>query len=241
MVNGLCLDFDGTLGRFQGDFAGIIEELRHELGLLHCDFETFAHRLAVALQSDGHLDTEIALRRVLEDLEVRPPVDLPQIAEYAAQQYAKDVTPLTGALELLEYTREQNIPVALVSNGPVDMQRGAVERLGVEGYFSAILISGDRDVAARKPAPRIFGLACTALRSLPEETLMVGDSLENDVRGARGYGLQTVLVRARGGDEQRSADAEESGMRVADEAFSAAAESVAVVAHVGELVGSWLR
>src|SRR5690625_655071 len=232
MVKGLCLDLDGTLGSYMGDFSGLIEELRNDLGLLQCDFESFARRVGVALQSDGHLDTETALRRVLDELEVRPPPDLEIIAQYAARQYARDVKPLPGALELLDYTRKEEIPVALVSNGPVDMQLGAVRGMGIESYFNAILISGDRDVASRKPGARIFGLACTALRTVPEETLMVGDSLENDIRGAREYGLQAVLVTGDG--------AEETGMTVPEDNASLPAD-VPTVAHVGEVIERWLR
>ena len=234
MIKGLCLDFDGTLGSFEGDFAGLVEELRNDLGLLNCDFESFARRVGAALQSDGHLDTEIALRRVLDELEVRPPPDLEEIARYAALQYARDVQPLPGAVELLEYARSQEIPMALVSNGPVDMQLGALRQVGFEGYFTAVLISGDRDVASRKPAARIFGLACTGLQTVPEETLMVGDSLENDIRGAQAYGMQAVLVT--GEDRRRY---EEAGVAGAQEAGDRAA--VPTVANVGEVIDGWLR
>src|SRR5690606_36341265 len=96
--------------------------------------------------------------------------------------------------ELLERLWARGVPLALVSNGPVDMQRAALRALGFEKYFRAVLVSGDRDVAARKPAPRIFSLACVGLETVPEETLMVGDDLEADVRGAVDYGLQAVWL-----------------------------------------------
>ncbi|MEJ2289802.1 MAG: HAD-IA family hydrolase, partial [Deinococcales bacterium] len=94
---------------------------------------------------------------------------------------------------LLERLHRRGVPMALVSNGPVDMQRAALAGLKFETYFRSVLVSGDPDVAARKPAPRIFSLACTGLEALPSETAMIGDSAASDVEGALAYGMQAIL------------------------------------------------
>ena len=46
-----------------------------------------------------------------------------------------------------------------------------------------------------KPSPAFFGAALDVLDADPEFTWMVGDDLEADVAGARGCGLNTILVR----------------------------------------------
>ncbi len=74
------------------------------------------------------------------------------------------------------------------------MQRDAVQAVGLETFFKRILVSGDADVAVRKPNPRIFEMACEALGTEPGETLMVGDNLEADVKGALAYGMQVVYL-----------------------------------------------
>ncbi len=112
----------------------------------------------------------------------------------ALKAYSAQVALLPGAREVLELCEQRGLPLALVSNGPDDMQRAAVQALGLEHFFRSILVSGDRDVGVRKPNARIFGLACTGLETLPERVLMVGDDLEADVRGALAYGMQAVYL-----------------------------------------------
>ena len=45
-----------------------------------------------------------------------------------------------------------------------------------------------------KPEPLIFRYALERLGTLPEETLVVGDNLETDIRGGRDAGMDTLLV-----------------------------------------------
>jgi putative hydrolase of the HAD superfamily len=190
----ICLDFDGTLAHYQGDFEGWLNRLRLELALIACDLAAFREALSAALRREGPLRCESALREVLTHFELAPPPDLDVVVRDAVAAYATEVALLSGALEALEVCCARKIPLALVSNGPEDMQRAALRKVGLEGYFRAILISGDRDVAVRKPHPRIFGLACTGLESVPEKTLMIGDDLEADIAGAQAYGMQALLV-----------------------------------------------
>lgn len=194
MVKAICFDLDGTLGHYTGDFQAFAALLRSELMLQMCDMNSFLQLLDTELRRDGPMTTERALLAVLDRLQQRPPPDLARVAAYATRVYAEEVQPLPGAAQLLQRLDAEGVKLALVSNGPHDMQMAALEALGFARYFRVVLVSGDRDVAARKPAPRIFSLACAGLQSVPEETLMVGDNLEADIVGAVEYGLKAVLV-----------------------------------------------
>lgn len=193
MVRAVCFDLDGTLARYGGGFRSFVGLLRHEL-VLESDLDRLAQLLQEEIARDGPLTLESALTRTLARLEQRPPPDLPELVRSAVHAYAADVRPVEGAGELLARLHARGVPLALVSNGPVDMQRAALTKLGYERFFRVVLISGDADVGARKPAARIFSLACTGLESLPGETLMVGDTADGDVTGARAFGMQAVLV-----------------------------------------------
>lgn len=63
---------------------------------------------------------------------------------------------------------------------------------GLLPYFSAVADSAV--VGALKPEAAIFGYALDALRSTPEEAVMVGDSIKRDMRGAESLGMRHVLV-----------------------------------------------
>lgn len=193
-IQGICFDLDGTLGGYVGDFGSLLSLARTELMLQACDMNAFAALMREELAKDGALDLRSVLVAVLGRLEQREPPDLDVVVERVVEAYAAGIRPAPGAAELLTRLSSSGVKLALASNGPVDMQRAALRSLGFERHFRAVLISGDRDVAARKPAGRIFSLACTGLETLPSETLMVGDNPDADIAGALAFGMQAVLI-----------------------------------------------
>lgn len=194
MIEAVCFDMDGTLGEYGADFLAFTALLRSELMLNMCDMNRFTELLGSEFRRDGALTVEHTLAGVLKRLQQRPPPDLPELAATAVASYAADYRPLPGAAALLERLDSAGVKLALLTNGPEDLQRAALRNMGLEKHFRVVLISGDRDVAARKPAPRIFGLACSGLQTVPERTLMVGDDAVADVAGALDYGLEAVLI-----------------------------------------------
>ncbi len=69
--------------------------------------------------------------------------------------------------------------------------KGIVRKLGWEAYFAA-LASGD-EVARVKPAPDIIELALRRLRADPNETIMIGDTI-NDIIAARAAGIRRIIA-----------------------------------------------
>ena len=194
MIRAICFDFDGTLAHFSGDFGAFMDGFRTDLMLTQCDMKGFGERLSAELRREGRMTLHSAVDATLAALEQRPPHDLELLEARAVDEYSAQTALLPGAREVLEFCAARNVPLALISNGSEDMQRAALRAVGIGAYFRSILISGDRDVAVRKPHPRIFGLACTGLESPPEETLMVGDGLETDIQGALECGMQAVCI-----------------------------------------------
>lgn len=197
-ITAVCLDLDGTLVAFDGDFGAWTDGLRIDLGLLHCDANQFGERLSGALRRDGPVTLASALEETLGAMGLARPPDLGDAAARAVARYAAAVRFLPDALRALDAIRERALPVAIVSNGPEDMQRAVLVALDLADRFAAIVISGDPSVGARKPAARPFALAVAALGRPAAEVLMVGDDVEADVRGALACGLQVVRVGSGG-------------------------------------------
>ncbi|HZJ09418.1 MAG TPA: HAD family hydrolase [Trueperaceae bacterium] len=194
MIDAVCFDLDGTIGGFAGDFAGLLSLVRTELMLEQCTMNSFADIVKQELVRDGPLTLKLVLERTLERLEQRPQVDLDLLSREIAAAYAAEVRQAQGAAALLARLDGKGIRLALLSNGPEDMQRAALAELGFERYFRVVLISGDSDVAVRKPGARIFTLACVGLETAPEHALMVGNDARADIGGALASGLQAVLI-----------------------------------------------
>jgi len=85
--------------------------------------------------------------------------------------------------------------LAVVSNWDVSLH-DVLERTGLRALVDAVVISAELGVA--KPDPAIFRAALDRLGVGPDGALHVGDSLEDDVAGARAAGLEAVLVARNG-------------------------------------------
>ena len=70
------------------------------------------------------------------------------------------------------------------------------ERCGLEGYFAFVVFS--QDVQIEKPDRRIFEITAERAGCELAEMLHVGDSLENDVAGARNAGAYSVWLNREG-------------------------------------------
>lgn len=97
------------------------------------------------------------------------------------------------ALPVLEELRRADLRLGLVSNGIRDLREFvAHHRLDVDA------IVGSRVHGFVKPHPTIFQAALEQLGVDAADTVMVGDSLEEDVEGARALGMRAILVDREG-------------------------------------------
>ncbi|UCH31944.1 MAG: HAD family hydrolase [Candidatus Bathyarchaeota archaeon] len=67
-----------------------------------------------------------------------------------------------------------------------------LRELKIYDYFDVVLISDA--VGWRKPSPRIFHEALRRLKVTSEETLFVGDTPAEDIKGAKNVGIRTVFI-----------------------------------------------
>ncbi|MFT7001614.1 MAG: putative hydrolase of the HAD superfamily [Spirosomataceae bacterium] len=102
---------------------------------------------------------------------------------------------IEGTIELLDYLAP-NYEMHILSNGFDSIQRKKMQLSGLEKYFKN-LITFDT-VQARKPDREIFEAAMHLASTKPENSLMVGDSIDADIKGALGVGMTAVWYDADG-------------------------------------------
>lgn len=94
-----------------------------------------------------------------------------------------------GAPELLARLRGR-FRLAVVTNGPSEIQRPKVAKFGLEDLVDHIVVSGE--VGAHKPDPAIFRHLLREAGVDPRAAMHVGDSLHSDVTGAHAAGMSAV-------------------------------------------------
>ena len=93
------------------------------------------------------------------------------------------------ALPVLDELRTADVKVGLVSNGIRDLTEFvAHHRLTVDAIVDS------RSHGRVKPHPTIFQAALELLDVDAADAVMVGDSLEEDVEGARALGMRAILI-----------------------------------------------
>jgi putative hydrolase of the HAD superfamily len=117
-----------------------------------------------------------------------------RLSEWREEQSARRnlFEPRPGVDAVLSALQMRGLKLGLAANQPA----AVIERLAAHGlghYFANQGVSGV--YGFRKPDVRLFLRACEDLRVEPQECIMVGDRVDNDVVPAKLLGMRTVLFR----------------------------------------------
>ena len=138
--------------------------------------------------------TKIRWNQVFEVLGIA--FDGPTFEKYFRGALNESAIPEPGALELLTSLKGKYLLYA-ASNGPYGQQVHRLQIAGMYEIFDDVFIS--EKVGVAKPAKAFFDYAFAKINTgrnvplMPEECLMVGDSLTSDIAGGLAYGMKTCL------------------------------------------------
>ena len=109
-----------------------------------------------------------------------------------AQKVQNNLLPVKkGARELLEYLKNNNVPVALASSTITGRVRSELAAAGLINYFD-VIVGGDM-VDKSKPEPDIFLYAADKLKIPAKNCCIIEDSF-NGVRAAHASGAFVIMV-----------------------------------------------
>ncbi len=94
-------------------------------------------------------------------------------------------------LSTLKTLKERSLPLGLLTNYDGEM-KPICHQLGLEPYIDLVVTSAE--VGADKPSPPIFLAALEQTGIKAAETVHVGDQYKSDVIGARGVGINPILI-----------------------------------------------
>ncbi|GAA1597242.1 MULTISPECIES: HAD family hydrolase [Kribbella] len=115
-----------------------------------------------------------------------------EMFESYTRRYEAGWTVYDDAVPALRAVRAAGLGAVVLTNGNTAHQTFKLERMGLTAEIDE-LITGEQ-LPATKPDPRAFVYALERVGATPDEVVMVGDSLENDIQGARAAGIHAVLI-----------------------------------------------
>jgi len=197
----VLFDLDDTLcdyagaraGRLRIAFSAAFRHLGDEASTIDVD-----HLIAESIATHPHASDHFAT------LLGRYGVDDPDVIRTSRAWYHANrffgLRLFGGALELLDAVRAA-VPgrrLGLVTNGPAEVQRDKIALLDVRPAVDFVLISGEFGCA--KPEPAIFAEALRLGKAEASNAIMIGDSPEFDIAGARAAGIPAVWIDRTGGN-----------------------------------------
>ncbi len=202
MTKHIFFDLDHTIWDFDRNAEETLHELYHmhslkELGLQSADrfIETYTKNNH-ALWANYHLG--MITKEVLRDTRfsktfIELGVDASQVPAGFEEDYVRICPTKTNlfpqAHETLAYL-SRKYTLHLISNGFQESTEMKIERTNLANYFNSIVIS--ECVGCNKPDKAIFEFALNGADATKEESLMVGDSIEADIRGAQAFGIKAI-------------------------------------------------
>ncbi|WP_285060354.1 YjjG family noncanonical pyrimidine nucleotidase [Pedobacter ginsengisoli] len=202
MIKHIFFDLDHTIW----DFDKNAQETLHEL-YLHYKLEELGLASAEAfistytennhsLWADYHVG-KITKETLRAERFSRTFIQLGIHPEKIPQQFEDDYVRITphkknlflGSEKVLGYLK-QKYTLHIISNGFKESTLIKMEVSGLNPYFTNVIIS--EDVGVNKPDKAIFEYALDKAKARKEECIMIGDSIEADIRGAQGFGMKAI-------------------------------------------------
>jgi putative hydrolase of the HAD superfamily len=221
MKKAVLFDLGGTLVEYytRAEFPGILEEaigevegyLRH-LDLLYLPPEA----LWQGVRDEDHEASDHRVRplegrltRIFQLDDAHCAVAQPMSVDLVVEMCRCFMKPIFArgcrfgdALPTLHRLRAAGLQTAIVSNtpwgSPAELWR---EEVGRHALFAQAVVTC-RDAGWRKPARQIFEFALERLGASPQESLFVGDDPRWDAQGARGMGMEAILIDREGSTKE---------------------------------------
>lgn len=103
----------------------------------------------------------------------------------------KEIPLMNGAIEILEYLKNNNIKFTLATSTKIDLAKKMLSSCGIDKYFN-IITTGD-EVNKGKPAPDIYNVAVSKF-DVPKENVIVLEDGHVGFTAAYNAGLDCVIV-----------------------------------------------
>ncbi|WP_147678228.1 YjjG family noncanonical pyrimidine nucleotidase [Algibacter pacificus] len=95
-----------------------------------------------------------------------------------------------NTFEILDYLKTQ-YSLHIITNGFDEVQHKKMQKSNILHYFDTV--TNSEMVGVKKPNPKIFNHALEQANTKAERSIMIGDSFEADILGAKNIGMDVIF------------------------------------------------
>jgi putative hydrolase of the HAD superfamily len=202
MIKHIFFDLDHTLWDFDKNAQETLHELYLQYQLEQIGLASADEFIAAYTENNHQLWAEYHVGKITkETLRAerfsRTFLQLGVEPEKIPHQFEDDYVRLTptkthlflGSEKVLAYLQQKYV-LHIISNGFKESTLIKMEVSGLNPYFTNVIIS--EDVGVNKPHKAIFEYALDKAGAQLHESIMIGDSIEADIRGAQAFGMKAI-------------------------------------------------
>lgn len=198
-ITDVFFDLDHTLWDFEKNSALTFEKIFNQLNIhLKLDdflavYEGINHKYWKLYRENKISQTELRHKRLIKTFQAIDYAFDPDNIGLISDQYILHLSTFSnlfkGTLSFL-HGLQQKYQLHVITNGFEIVQHHKIKNSGLSPYFKNIFTA--EKVGYKKPHPFIFEYALRQSNTVAVKSLMIGDSLEADILGAIGIGMQAI-------------------------------------------------
>jgi len=199
----LFFDLDNTLYDFDVNAFLALKETFTQLGLIELlpSFEKFftvyttINNELWALYREKKIIKdvlrELRFQRSLSEFGVIPPIPYAEIDDLYLKLMPAQTNLFPETIEVLTELKRRGYTLHIITNGFKEVQSEKLVNTGLGKFITNVFIS--ENIKAPKPSKEIFEYSIKSSNARKKESLMIGDSWESDIIGAKNFGIDQVF------------------------------------------------
>lgn len=203
----ILFDLDRTLWDFEQNMRITLMDIydRHDLKSAIPDYDSFINSFVTinnrlwAWYQDGKMKKDVLRYKRFELTLKEYGIKNKNLAEVIGQEYIDESPKKTALIPYTIETLDYLFPkykLHIITNGFNEVQFTKLKLCGLEKYFDKVITS---EISGyHKPKPEAFGYTLSSANAKKEETIMIGDDLENDILGAKDFGINQIYFNPEG-------------------------------------------
>ena len=201
----LFFDLDHTIWDFEANsrttLVELYEEMKlkergvHDFDLFHKNYLAHNERLWERYRKGFVKQEELRVKRMwlsLLDFKIADELLAKKMGDRFLEMLPTRTILFPYTIEILNYLTEKKYELHLITNGFENTQHSKLKHSGLSPYFKQVITSEGSN--SLKPNKEIFDFAFQKTGATPDESIMIGDTMEVDILGAINAGIDQIHV-----------------------------------------------
>ena len=201
----LFFDLDHTIWDFEANsrttLVELYEEMKlkergvHDFDLFHKNYLAHNERLWERYRKGFVKQEELRVKRMwlsLLDFKIADEPLAKKMGDRFLEMLPTRTILFPYTIEILNYLTEKKYELHLITNGFENTQHSKLKHSGLSPYFKQVITSEGSN--SLKPNKEIFDFAFQKTGATPDESIMIGDTMEVDILGAINAGIDQIHV-----------------------------------------------